>query len=212
MQLPSKLGLAASLLLGVSALRGAPAVEKIHNAKVWVFAQTLGPGEVLALPPENPGVIVCLDDGSLETSRAESSPHREAVTRGEAIFEPGGAAALKNGGAADLRLVWTEYLGPGSAQTWGLQGLAPHYSLLLENRFGRVYDIRIAAQGREPLHSHHQRVVICLSGAELEHILPDGRIEKSSLDTGDIAWRPAATHIGHNLGQTDLWVIAIEPK
>ena len=25
-------------------------------------------------------------------------------------------------------------------------------------------------------------------------------------------WRLAATHVGHNLGKTDLWVIAVEPK
>jgi len=62
------------------------------------------------------------------------------------------------------------------------------------------------------LHSHHDRVVICLSGAELEHILPDGQKQTATLKTGEIVWRPATTHVGHNLGKTDLWVIAIEPK
>ena len=46
----------------------------------------------------------------------------------------------------------------------------------------------------------------------LEHEMPDGRREISTLKTGEIAWRPGATHVGHNLGKTDLWVIAIEPK
>ena len=55
-------------------------------------------------------------------------------------------------------------------------------------------------------------VVICFSGARMEHILPDGRTEPSTLQTGEIAWRRGATHIGHNLDKTDLWVIAIEPK
>jgi hypothetical protein len=32
------------------------------------------------------------------------------------------------------------------------------------------------------------------------------------LKTGEIAWRRATTHVGHNLGKTDLWVIGIEPK
>ena len=36
--------------------------------------------------------------------------------------------------------------------------------------------------------------------------------EISTLKTGEIAWRRGATHVGHNLGKTDLWVIAIEPK
>jgi hypothetical protein len=25
-------------------------------------------------------------------------------------------------------------------------------------------------------------------------------------------WRPGQTHEGHNIGDTDLWAIAIEPK
>jgi hypothetical protein len=112
-----------------------------------------------------------------------------------------------------LRIVRTEYLGKGnSAETWGATGLAPNYNLLFENQYGRVYDIRMAAGKSEPLHTHHDRVVVCLSGAELQHEMPDGRTEVSTLKTGEIAWRRAATHIGHNLGKTDLWVIAIEPK
>jgi hypothetical protein len=55
-------------------------------------------------------------------------------------------------------------------------------------------------------------VVVCLSGAQLRHLMPDGREEPSTLQTGAITWRLGATHIGQNLGNTDLWVIAIEPK
>jgi hypothetical protein len=54
--------------------------------------------------------------------------------------------------------------------------------------------------------------VVCLSGAQLEHILPDGEKQPSTLETGEVVWRLGATHIGHNMGRTDLWVIAIEPK
>jgi hypothetical protein len=32
------------------------------------------------------------------------------------------------------------------------------------------------------------------------------------LKTGETAWRRAQTHIGKNVGKTDLWVIAMEPK
>jgi quercetin dioxygenase-like cupin family protein len=111
-----------------------------------------------------------------------------------------------------LRIVRTEYLGKGRSETWGAAGLAPNYKLLFENQYGRVYDIKIAAGMSEPLHTHHDRVVVCLSGAELQHEMPDGRKETSTLKTGEIAWRRGATHVGHNLGNTDLWVIAIEPK
>ena len=75
-----------------------------------------------------------------------------------------------------------------------------------------MYDIRIPAGVREPQHSHRDRVVICLSGAKLSHLLPDGRQEPSTLETGESTWRRGGTHVGQNLGTTDLWVIAVEPK
>ena len=34
----------------------------------------------------------------------------------------------------------------------------------------------------------------------------------STLKTGEVAFRAGSTHIGRNIGRTDLWVIAIEPK
>ena len=75
-----------------------------------------------------------------------------------------------------------------------------------------MYDIRIPAHTNEPQHTHKDRVVVCLSGAQLEHPLPDGRREPSTLKTGEVGRRRGGTHIGQNLGNSDLWVIAIEPK
>jgi hypothetical protein len=91
-------------------------------------------------------------------------------------------------------------------------GLPPNYKVLFEDRHSRTYDIRIAAHEWEQQHTHHARVVVCLSGAQLEHVLPDGSIQSSTLKTDEVTWRPRQTHKGHNLGDTDLWVIAIEPK
>jgi len=187
-------------------------VERIHNEKVLVTEQTLSPGEVASRSGTHGGVAVYLDAGAIEVTQPPAKPQPQTVQRGLAVFLPPQPATVRNAGSAPLRIVWTEYLGQGVRETWGATGLAPNYKLLFENALGRVYDIRMAAGKSEPLHSHHTRIVITLSGAELEHILPDGRKETSSLKTGEIAWRPAATHIGHNLGQTDLWVIAIEPK
>jgi hypothetical protein len=208
----SKLSLGAALLLGLPVFLAAAPIEKILNPKVRVVEQTLAPGEALPLPSDKPGVVVYFDDGSVETTRGDGAPRMEAVKRGEAVFESAGPGALKNSGSSDLRVVWTQYLGAGTSETWGRTGLAPHYTLLFENQYGRVYDIRIPAQSYEPLHTHHDRVVVCLSGAQLEHIMLDGRKEVSSLKTDEVVWRLAATHVGHNLGLTDLWVIAIEPK
>jgi quercetin dioxygenase-like cupin family protein len=200
------------ILLSVPGVLAGMQTEKIRNEKVLVVEQTLAPGETMTLPTDHPGVIVYLDDGLVGPSPPEAKSRAETVKRGETVFQPLRARALKNVGSATLRLVWTEYFGKGGHETWGSAGLAPHYKLLFENQYGRVYTIKMAAGTSEPLHSHHDRIVVCLSGAELVHEMPDGRKENSKLKTGEIAWRRGGTHIGHNVGKTDLWVIAIEPK
>jgi hypothetical protein len=206
----TQLGLKAALIL-LSVL-GTMTTEKVRNEKVWVVEQTLAPGEVLVLPANRANVLVYLDSGSLVVAPPHGVAHPQTVQRGDTVFNPPQAGSVKNTGSAALRIARVEYLGQGNQETWGNTGLAPNYKVLFENQYGRVYDIKIAAGTSEPQHTHHDRVVVCLSGAELEHIMPDGRKESSSLKTDEIVWRHGATHVGHNMGKTDLWVIAIEPK
>jgi hypothetical protein len=186
-------------------------VEKVHNEKVTVSEQTLAPGEIRSLSAEHASVLVYLEDGSVESTSA-GKIERQSVNKGQAVFQSANGATLKNTGIDPLHLVRVDYLGNGSSETWGTTGLAPSYKLLFENQYGRVYDIRIKAGASEPLHTHHDRIVICLSGAHLRHEMPDGRTEVSTLETSEIVWRHGGTHVGHNLGNTDLWVIAVEPK
>jgi len=202
----------ALILLPVPGVFAVTQTEKVRNEKVLVVEQTLAPGETASLPGDRASVVVYLHDGSIEVAPAEGKPRTQTVKRGEAVFQPPQAGTVKNAGSSALRIVWVEYLGKGGSETWGAAGLALDYRLLFENQYGRVYEIRMAAGRSEPQHTHHDRVVICLSGAELEHIMPDGRKETSTLKTGEIAWRRGGTHVGHNLGKTDLWAIAIEPK
>ncbi|HUJ10820.1 MAG TPA: hypothetical protein VL171_12405 [Verrucomicrobiae bacterium] len=197
------------LLLPVPAMLAENQAEAIRNDKVLVDEQTLPPGQTLLA--DRPGALVYLDNGAIEQSNLTGKAHATTVKRGEAVFV-GNGTEIRNTGAASLRIVRTLFLGKGGAQTWGTTGLAPDYTLLFENQYARVYDIKMAAGHNEPLHSHHDRVVICLSGAELQHENPDGRRETATLKTGEIVWRKGVTHIGHNLGKTDLWAIAIEPK
>ena len=199
------------LLLALPAAT-APA-GKVRNDKVLVSEQTLAPGETLSLPADQPAVLVYLDAGAVAvTPQQGEAAQGQTVRRGDAVYEPPPGARVMNIGPSPLRIVQTRFLGPGSSVIWGQTGLAPNYKVLFENQYARVYDIKIAAGVWEPQHTHHDRVVVCLSGAELEHILPDGRKENSSLTTDEIVWRRAATHVGHNRGKTDLWAIAIEPK
>jgi hypothetical protein len=189
----------------------ASSVERVRNEKVVVTEDTLGPDESEAIPDKLPSVVVYMSEGRVEVGVGRSA-HTETVKEGQTVFQVAQKGTLKNTGFAPLHFTRIEFLGPGKPETWGASGLSPHYVMLLENQYVRAYDIKIPAQTFEPQHTHHDRVVVSLSGAELEHILPDGSKQPSTLKTGEVGWRLGATHIGHNYGHTDLWVIAVEPK
>lgn len=208
MRLRALVVVAAVWSVSVTTALAASGVEKTRNEKVVVTEETLAQGEQEAAVDRLPSVVVYMSGGLVEVGGAQ----RAKVKEGQTVFEAAGAGALKNAGTAELQFVRIDFLTAGSEETWGATGLSPHYVMLLENRYVRAYDIKIPAQTYEPKHTHHDRVVVCLSGAELEHILPDGTIQPSTLKTGEVAWRLGATHTGHNLGHTDLWVIAVEPK
>lgn len=204
-----------SALLAFSALQVplfAGSVQKLKNEQVSVTEDSLTAGQAETLPAEHPSMIVYLSTGTVAISSAHDKPGRAQVKRGETTFEPIGTKSLKNDGGSELRFVRVEFLTSGRDETWGRTGMPPNYSILIENRYARAYDIKIAPHSFEQRHTHHDRVVVCLSGATLEHLLPNGEKQPSTLKTGEIVWRPGATHVGHNMGSTELWVIAIEPK
>jgi quercetin dioxygenase-like cupin family protein len=189
-----------------------PAGERLRNDKVAATEFALKPGEAVQLEGRHPAVIVYFDSGTLEFTPRGGHGDKASVRHGEVIFTPARAGEIRNTGSSELKFVRTEFLTEGASETWGAAGLSPNYRLLIENRHTRVYDIKIAAGTSEPQHTHKARVVVCLSGATLKHLRPDGREEPSTLKTGEVTWRSGGTHIGQNLGTTDLWVIAIEPK
>jgi hypothetical protein len=200
------------LPLQILAVLASPAVpsEKVRNERVAAVETTLPPGGAES-SPDKPGLIVCMKGGTLELVPAGGKPEKLAVNSGDVRYLPP-QTRIKNTGSAPLQFARIDFLGSGSPETLGVAGLSPNYKLLFENRYTRTYDIRIPAHTNEPQHTHKDRVVVCLSGAYLKHLLPDGREEPSTLKTGEILWRRGGTHIGQNLGNTDLWVIAIEPK
>lgn len=195
------------LLTAAPVCRAADLSQPLENSQVRVTEHTLQPGQVLPLSDRRPSVIVCFEGNSASTGAGKFAVHR-----GETVFVPATATAIRDTGSAPLHFVRVAFLDQGSSETWGMSGLPPNYKIVLENRYTRVYDIRIPAHFKEPQHTHHGRVVVCFSGAKLEHLLPDGHTQPSTLTTGEVVWRPGQTHVGHNIGDTDLWAIAVEPK
>jgi quercetin dioxygenase-like cupin family protein len=208
----NSLALLALALITLPASVNAGSAEKIRNQQVVVTEETLAPGETASLSADRPSMRVYVTDGVEELTSVNRIAHKLLVKRGSITFHRGEKESIKNDGSSKLTFVCVEFLNKANPETWGMTALAPNYKMLLENEYARAYDIKIPAQTFEPQHTHHDRVVICLAGAELEHILPNGEKQPSTLKTGEIGWRLGATHIGHNMGHTDLWVIAIEPK
>lgn len=203
---------AIACLLAGAATVSATSAEKVKNDKVRVEEVRLLTGAWETLPDHRPTVLVYLAGTDAKLSFADGTQRREKIERGESVPEPASLRAIANSGPIPLHYVRVEFLTGGSGEMWHMTGLPPDDKLLFEDRYSRTYEIRVAAHAREPQHTHHDRVTVCLSGAKLEHTLPDGSVQPSTLTTGEIAWRPAQTHSGHNVGDTDLRVIAIEPK
>jgi hypothetical protein len=212
-RVPCSVLVGTSLLLACGAGSGAAqATLQFRNNKVRVMKEVLAAGMREPLVVLHPSVVVYMEGSSAEMDLTDGTKRHIDVARGKTEEEPAVTGSLVNSGSDRLVLVRVEFLTGGSDATWGPSGLAPNYKVLIEDRYSRTYDIRMPAHGSEPQHTHHDRVVVCLSGAQLEHILPDGSRQASTLKTDEIGWRPGQTHVGHNLGDTDLWVIAIEPK
>jgi len=212
MQRPSRWIGAGLFFFFTTALVFAATTEVFRNEKVIVTEETLAPGEQETVAGAHASMVVFLSGDGVAVKFADGTVKNRAVQRGDTINEPAGARTVINTGHTPLRLVRVEFLTTGSDETWGMTGLPPNYKVLFEDRHSRTYEIRIAAHAWEPQHTHHARVVVCLNGAQLEHVLPNGTKQPSTLKTDEVTWRPGQTHTGHNLGDTDLWVIAIEPK
>jgi hypothetical protein len=204
-------GVAALLAAGTSQAAAAK-VEVLKNAKVVVTEETLASGGHETVTGNHASVVVYLAGDDAEITYVNGPERTLAIKRGDVENEPAWAATLTNTGRSKLRLVRVEFLTAGSNEKWGPTGLPPNYKVLFEDLHSRTYDIRISAHAWEPRHTHHDRVVVCLNGARLEHVLPDGSRQASTLKTDEVVWRLGQTHKGHNAGNTDLWAIAIEPK
>ncbi|HKN20698.1 MAG TPA: hypothetical protein VJX73_04750 [Terracidiphilus sp.] len=203
---------AGLLFVACSAPLFAATSEVLRNEKVIVTEETLAPGEQEIVAGAHASVVVFLSGDAVQGKYVDGRERQDALQRGEVLNEAAGRRTVTNTGRTPLRLVRVEFRTSGSDETWGMTGLPPNYNVLFEDEHSRTYEIRIAAHAVEPQHTHHARVVVCLNGAQLEHVLPDGSKQPSTLKTGEVTWREGQTHTGHNLGDTDLWVIAIEPK
>jgi hypothetical protein len=200
------------LVAGAAVPLRAATVEDFRNEKVIVTEVKLAPGEQEEISGGHPSVVVYLAGYEARIVFADGKAKREPIVRGETLREPAEAGVLTNTGHEPLHLVRVEFLTAGSSEIWGRTGLPANYQMVFEDKLERTYNIRVAAHAWEPEHTHRDRVVVCLEGGHIEHILPDGSVQATTLKSDEVTWRRGETHKGHNLGDTNLWVVAIEPK
>ena len=86
-------------------------------------------------------------------------------------------------------------------------------TLLIENAFVRVYEIRVPPGTFEAKHSHARGLTIALSDYDTEsRTFPDGRPTRGHTRRNEVRWVEPVVHEVRNVGSTEQHVIRVELK
>jgi beta-alanine degradation protein BauB len=86
------------------------------------------------------------------------------------------------------------------------------YHVLLENEHVRVLRYHDEPGAKTRLHHHPDFVMYALAPFRRQLTFPDGTRRQRIFDTGDLAWMPAQSHIGENIGANPTDVLLVEIK
>lgn len=95
-----------------------------------------------------------------------------------------------------------------------------HHAVLVENLHVRVLDTKLAPGERTPVHEHRWPAALCVLGwSDFIRYSPDGEVLVDSRSfaappiAGEALWSaPLPPHYVHNIGSSDLHIIAVEIK
>ena len=91
--------------------------------------------------------------------------------------------------------------------------VGPHiYKVLLENERVRVMEARFKPVDSIAMHSHPDHFVYVQSGGKLHVTGADGKAQALELKAGEVLWLPAQSHMGKNIGTTEIVLIVSELK
>jgi quercetin dioxygenase-like cupin family protein len=91
--------------------------------------------------------------------------------------------------------------------------IAPdNYRVVFENERVRVLAFHAAPGAKWALHAHPDAVVVSLNGYEVRNVVPGAMPTTRKTKRGDVAWIPARSHTGENIGGTDMDCILVELK
>jgi quercetin dioxygenase-like cupin family protein len=86
------------------------------------------------------------------------------------------------------------------------------YRVLLENQEVRVLHYRDQPGAKTHLHHHPAFVIYALAPFRRQLAFPDGSKRTREFKAGDIAWMPAQSHVGENVGSTPTDALLVEVK
>lgn len=75
-----------------------------------------------------------------------------------------------------------------------------------------MIEVRLKPGENMGLQSQPDRVGYILSGGKVEFSFPDGKAVEFEAKQGDVIWRKAETHMGENVGSTEIHVVVVELK
>jgi len=86
------------------------------------------------------------------------------------------------------------------------------YHVLLENEQVRVLRYRDEPGAKTRLHHHPAFVIYALAPFRRQLTFPDGTKRMREFKAGEVAWMPAQSHVGENVGSTPTDALLVEVK
>jgi hypothetical protein len=86
------------------------------------------------------------------------------------------------------------------------------YKVVFENERVRVLEYRDRPGDRTTPHEHPDSVMHTLSTFRRRLYAADGQTRDVEIEAGTTGWLPAQRHAGHNIGDTDTYVLFVELK
>jgi quercetin dioxygenase-like cupin family protein len=210
-------------LLGLSVAACLPAQTPptLENDQVRVLTVTDQPHVKHALH-EHPlnRVMVYLNAGRQDIVTQDGKKTTLTVKAGDVKWSPAsGMHTSEVTSASPLSIIELEVKKPGDPSKTATTALDPLktspgvYHLEFENAQVRVMRVKFAAHQAVPEHEHMlNRVVVYLTAQDSKLTTPDGKVEESKHQAGQVSWGGHARHKEQNVLDTPIEVILVEFK
>lgn len=206
---------------GIALLSAQESQTVIDNDQVKVLKVLVQPHEKTRLHQHKVNrVMIYLQPGSQTLDYQDGRRTVLTWRAGEPRWSPaGGMHVAELITSQPVTIVEVELKKPASAASFSPNPLDPvrvdpgHYKVEFENSQVRVLRVKLGAGASAPLHRHQfNRVVVYLTGQELDVTSEDGKTVRTVRHPGDVAWAGPTTHKERNVASEPFEVIVVEVK